>query len=95
MLTKIKNLFSIIKAQAIDIWNRGKMVFLAIGALILTLEFQKLKEFLLVYLGQREIKNAKTDDAQLATDQKSMNDRANSLAKQAEQENTDSDWYKK
>lgn len=95
MLDKLKAVLAVVKTQLSDIWNRGKMVFLAIGALILTLEFQKLKEFLLVYAGKREIKKDESKDQKLAEHEKLSNDQADALVQKAKQETAADDWNTK
>jgi hypothetical protein len=71
------------------------MFLLAIAALVIALEFQKLKEFLLVYMGQKQIDNAKKEDSTLATKETTENTQANALVQKAKDEPVDADWYKK
>lgn len=99
MLDKIKAAFVIIKADLADTWNRSKMYILAIAALIIALEFRKLKEFLLVYQGQQEIKKDNKEDKDLKAKEDSYNQQADALVKKAgEEKNSEKpvtdDWNK-
>ena len=95
MDTKLKAIWAIIVAQVKDIWNRSKIFILAIAALIITLEFQKLKELIIVYLGNKELKNDKKEDATLAAKESSENQQADILVKKAQNESADDDWNEK
>lgn len=100
MLDKAKAILATIKAQAADIWNRSKMFILAIAGIILAIEFQKIKDFFLVYAGQKEIKKDQEKDQNLAKQEKEANDQANALIEQAkqlpsQQEPVSEDWYTK
>lgn len=86
MLDKVKSFLSTIGTDLKDTWNRSKMVILAVGALILALEFRKLKEFLLVYAGKKEIDKDKKEDSQLKAKEDSANAQADALVKQAKEE---------
>ncbi len=100
MLDKLKALWTTVKAQLADIWNRSKIFLLAIVGLVLALEFQKLKEFFLAYMGQKEINKAETKDQNLASQENTTNVQADVLVKDAqelpkEEKPVDDDWYKK
>lgn len=95
MLSKIKAIADIVWVDVKDTYSRCKIVLFAIGALILALEFQKLKDFLLVYFGQRQLKETEKADTDLALEENTANDEANALEQKAKQETTDNDWYKK
>lgn len=100
MLAKIKAIWAIILSELKDIWNRGKMVLIALLALIGILEFEKLKELLLVYLANKQMKSTNKTDQGLATKQDSANSQADSLVQQAQQLGNNQptvqpDWYKK
>jgi hypothetical protein len=100
MKAKLQVLLSTIGSQLADIWNRSKMFLLAIGAVLIALEWQKIKEALLVYAGQREIKKDKVEDANLAKQESAANTQADALVKDAEslptqEKPVDDDWNKK
>lgn len=95
MKAKLQFLLSTIGSQLADIWNRSKMFLLAIAALVVALEWQKLKEFMLVYMGQKQINNAKKEDSTLAAKESTENVQADALVQKASNEPTDADWYKK
>ncbi len=100
MMQKIKYFISILKADASDTWRRSKMVLLAIGALILTLEFRKIMDAITVYMGQRAINNATKKDANLKTQEGDLNSKADDLIKEASdmpshENQVGLDWYKK
>lgn len=84
MKAKLASIWTSIKADAEDTWNRSKIFLLAIAALIIALEFQKLKEFLLMYMGKKEIANSEKEDQQLAAQEHMKNTQADILVKQAE-----------
>jgi hypothetical protein len=99
-ITKIKNILNIIKTDLADTWNRSKVFILAILGIIAAIEFQKIKQFLLVYMGQKEIKKDDVQDQKLANEENSDNNQANALEQQAaslssEEKSVESDWYKK
>jgi hypothetical protein len=94
MLSKLKALWTVVIAQLADIWNRSKMVLLAIGALIVTLEFQKLKEFLLVYAGKKELQADQTKSDTLGVQESSENKQADTLVAKAANESVADDWNK-
>jgi hypothetical protein len=99
MLTKIKSILSNIGTDLADTWNRSKIYILALGAVVLTFEFQKLKQFLLAYEGKKEIQADDKKDQKLATAEKNESDQADALAKQAkdlpnQQKPVDENWNK-
>ena len=99
MKAKLLAILTAVKNDLLDTWQRCKILILAIGALILALEFQKLKEFLLVYFGQRQLKSDQKQDAKLATQENDDNQKADALVKEAQslpsQETPVTDeWYK-
>jgi hypothetical protein len=100
MLGKVKVIWAAILAELKDIWNRGKMVLLALLALIGIVEFKKIQEWLLAYMAQKELKSANNKDQTLATSEKADNDAANTLVQDANdlqslKKPVTSDWYKK
>ncbi len=100
MLTKLKAILSAIWSDTKDTWARIKIYVLAIGALVIALEFRKLKEFLITYQGKKEIQQDKKQDAQLADKEKNANDASNALVQEAnnlpnQQPPITDDWNKK
>ena len=100
MKGKIVAIWAAIKADAIDTWQRSKFFLLGLAALLLALEFQKLKEFLLLYFGQKEMKDTERKDQDLANKENSENAQADALIKQAQdlpkqEQPIDDNWYKK
>jgi hypothetical protein len=85
MLAKLKVLWAGIAAQLLDIWNRSKVFILAILALVIAFEWQKLKEYLMVKAGQKELQNADKQDVTLANQEQTANNAANALVQQAQQ----------
>lgn len=85
MLAKLTALWTTFKTDMGDTWQRSKIFVFAIGALIVALEFQKLKEFLLVWLGERQIKSATKQDATLAATEKKDSQAADVLVAQAQE----------
>jgi len=53
--------------------------------LLVALEWEKIKETVLVYLGQKEIKNDQKQDSTLAATEKKDSDAADALVQQAQQ----------
>lgn len=97
---KLKSLFSDLKTEILDIWQKSKMYVLAGLALLIAFEFRKLKEYLLVRAGAQEIKKDTKEDAILADKEKDANTQADALVKQAEQLPTEEkpvgdDWNQK
>lgn len=100
MKARLQALLAVVVAELKDIWNRGKMVLLALLALIGIVEFEKLKELLLVYLANKQIKSNNKIDQGLAAKQDSANSQADALVQQAQQLGSNQptvqpDWYKK
>jgi hypothetical protein len=95
MVTKLKSLLTSVLAELKDIWQRSKMYLLGIAAILAAIEFQKIKEMLLVYLGKKEIVKATKEDAALATQENQANQQADALVTQAGQETAADDWNKK
>lgn len=101
MVAKIKAFLAVVWADTKDTWGRIKIYVLAILAVIVTLEFQKIKDALLAYSGKKEIQNDQKKDQTLAIQEKTDNDAADQLVKDAEalpsqtQPITDENWYKK
>jgi hypothetical protein len=99
MLAKLKSLWTFVKADLLDTWQRSKMLILAVLGAVLYLEWQNLKSALLVYMGQKEITKDKKEDQTLATQENTDNNQANTLLQQAQQLPNQqplvgSDWYK-
>ena len=103
MLAKIKIFLSkawtTIRTQIADIWNRTKIFILAIAALIIAFEWQKLKAYLLVKSGQQEMKKDNAEDQTLAAKETQANNAANALVQKSSQESANDkpitdDWNK-
>lgn len=94
-MNSLKVFFLALKAQLLDIWDRGKIFFFSILGLIVFFEWQKVKEFLLTYMSQKEIQADKKEDQQLASKEKTENDQVNVLEQKASNEITDDSWYQK
>jgi|ERR1035437_1169885 hypothetical protein len=99
MIDKLKVLWATVKNQSKDIWNRSKMFIIAIGAIILAIEFQKIKQALIVYAGKKEIEKDKAKDSVLASQENTANAQADALVQKAQEEPSkeqpvSDDWYK-
>ena len=79
MLNKLKALLASFKAEIKDTWERSKMYILGILAIIVALEFRKLKEYLTAKAAQQEMKKDKKDDANLAGKENAANAQAAAL----------------
>lgn len=100
MLAKLKSYVSTAIIPLSVIWDQIRGFVIAIGAIIVAIEFNKIKEYLLVKAGAKEISKAKSQDQSLANQEQSNEQKADTLVKQAEQlpgqENpVDVNWYKK
>jgi len=100
MIAKIKAFLGTVWADTKDTWSRIKIYVLAILAVIVTLEFQKIKDALLAYGGKKEIQEDQKKDQTLAVQEKTDNDAADQLVKDAEalpskDETVTEDWYTK
>lgn len=83
MKAKLLSIWASIKTDLYDTWNRSKIFLLAIAGIIVALEFQKLKEFLLVYMGKKEIQKDEKKDQQLATQEHTESAQADVLVQEA------------
>lgn len=92
---KIKIFFNSLGGQLLDIWNRSKIFLIAIGALLLALEFKKIKEALLLYAGKKEIQTDEKQDQVLADKEHKDSGDADKLVQKSKEESADDDWYKK
>ena len=100
MLNRIKLALSLVWTDLVDTYKRVKILLLAILAAIVYLEWRKIKEALLVYSGQKEIKTDNKQDQDLKSKENSDNQQADALQKQAQdlpkqEQPIDEDWYKK
>ncbi len=95
MLDKVKLALSTVWADCVDTYKRCKILCIAIGAAIIYLEWNKIKEALLVYAGKKEMAKDKKEDSALASQEESAEQQANALEQKAKQETSDDDWYKK
>lgn len=100
MKDKLIAIWNVVVNQAKDVWNRSKVVIVAIGAIILALEYQKIKEWVIAYLGQKEMDNSKKQDIQLEAKEDTDNNKANALIEDAknlpsQEKPVTADWNKK
>jgi hypothetical protein len=96
MLVKLKNFSKVVWSDICDTYQRIKIFLLAILAAIIYFEWQKIKEYLLLKSGQKEIDNSKKEDQKLSSQEEASNQQANALQKKAENEpSPGDDWYKK
>jgi len=101
MLVKLKAIAATVWADVVDTYKRCKIILLAVGACIVYLEFNKIKEALLVSGEKKEMASDNKQDQALATKEKTENDAANVLVADANklgQQSTtpvDPDWYEK
>lgn len=99
MLDKLKAFWTIVKAQIADIWNKSKMYLIAIAGIVFAIEWRRIKEALMVYSGSKEIAKDKKEDTNLATQEKTANQQAETLIQKANQEGSQNptvtdDWNK-
>lgn len=99
MKTKLTALWAIVLAQLADIWNRSKMFLLAIGAIVVAIEWQKLKEWLMINAGKKELQKDQKQDQALATTETADNKQADALVQQADalpgqEQPVKPDWFK-
>jgi hypothetical protein len=96
MLDKLKAILNMVWFDICDTYRRIKIVVFAIVGIIIALEFNKLKEFLIAYQGKKEMEKDQKIDSDLASKEKTENDQADALTKKAKDEpNPSNDWYKK
>lgn len=86
--------------DAKSLWNEHKLFFIIFGALILIVKFRDILIDILVSSANREMTDAKKQDASLAADENKANAQADELVKKAAEEPAkekpvDDDWYKK
>lgn len=99
MLSGAKLFFKAVYADLVDTYERLKIVIFAVLALIGYLEFDKIKDAVIVYSGKKEIQNDQKKSDALGIQETQENQQADALVKQAqdlpkqEQPVTDS-WYK-
>lgn len=99
MKDKVIAFLKTVWADIVDTYKRFKLVFIAVGGIILALEFQKIKTFILVYMGQKEIDSANKQDQILSSKESTANQQADALVKEAnelpsKQAQVNEDWYK-
>jgi hypothetical protein len=100
MLSNFKIFLLAVWADICDTYKRIKVILFAVLAAIIYLEFDKIKEYLLVRTGQKEIKKDDVKDQKLANQEQSEVSEANDLEKEANQLPTQEqpvsdDWYLK
>jgi len=99
MLEKMKSIWGSIKADSVDTYRRIKIVLIAIAAILLAIEYKKIKEAILIYMGNRLIKNTKKESYELQTQVNTLNNQANQMVKEAkelpsQEKPVDANWYK-
>lgn len=104
MIDKIKaffsNLLSVIKSKVSFIWNSVKYIFFAIVGIVVLIEYNKIKEWLLVRAGQKEIANDNKVDKSLSTQENAAKSQADALEAQSralpgEEAPVSENWYEK
>lgn len=85
MIDNFKLFLGGLKSQLEDIWNRSKMVLLAIVALVVALEFQKIKDALILYSGKKEIEKDKDEEKVLSKKENDEKTEADSFVKAAQE----------
>ncbi len=84
MKAKLLAIWTSVKADLADTWVRTKIWLLGILAIVVAIEFEKIKQFLLVYMGKKEIQKDQKIDAKLSAQESSENTQANLLIQEAE-----------
>lgn len=84
MKAKLAALWAAFKTDMFDTWKRCKIVILAIGAIIVTLEFRKIMLTVMTKLGQIELDRAKKADDKAATQETLTKAQADALVQQAD-----------
>jgi hypothetical protein len=100
MGAKLKAFLATIWADIVDTYKRSKLVLLAIAAVVITLEFNRIKEAIAIASAKKVDKDAHTDDTKLAAQETQLNQEADAAVKQAAQETQNEapvtdDWNKK
>jgi hypothetical protein len=100
MKAKLQILLQGIGRDLLDTWQRSKMVLLAIGAAIIYFEFDKIKEALTVNQAKKEITDTEKKDSQLAQEENSDKQKADSFVHEAQSLSSQNspvteDWYEK
>lgn len=99
-MDKFKAFMASLKNEIVDTWERGKMVLLTIGGLIIALEFRAIKEWATAYLNSKMIQKTAAKGAQLEMAEDAANKQADALvadanALPASEKPISNDWYKK
>ena len=89
-----------IKSALKSLWNNMKVVVLAIGAILVAINLNKLRSMITLFMGKKELENADKKDVVLKTEQAELNDTANQLVSDAQslpgkQESVGLDWNRK
>jgi cell division protein FtsL len=84
MVDKLKLFYNGLISQLKDIWNRSKVFIIAIGAAVIYLEWNRIKEAFQVYMGQKELNSTNKKDQSLETQENNANAQANSLIQAAQ-----------
>lgn len=99
MGAKLNALWATVKSELGDMWQKSKMWILAAVAIVIALEWRKLKEKWLVNAGNKQIQSSNKQDQALASQEKIDNAGAEALIKEAaelpaEAPPVQTDWYK-
>ena len=84
MMDKIKSMFVAFKADMGDTWKRLKIVVIAIGAILVAIEFGKIRDFIISFMGKRELKQADKKDENLKKEESDLNTKANKIIADAD-----------
>jgi hypothetical protein len=100
MKTKLLAFLSALKNDLADTYKRLKIYFFAFGVLLITFEWEKIKQVLTVWAAQREMKQTTAKDETLKVQEGALNASADALVKDANalpdsQKPVTLDWNKK
>lgn len=95
MLSKLKAVLISVWADVCDTYKRVKVYLLALLAIVAIWEWRKIKEALLVRMGQKQIDSANKQDQKLSAQEAQENQQAEALVKKSGNEPAEDDWYKK
>lgn len=85
MTSKVKAFLQSVWNDLVDTYKRIKVFLLGLVAIIVLIEWQKIKAILLIYLGKKQLQSAQKEDQILATSADQANKQADALVQQAEQ----------
>jgi len=99
MSSKISALWTTIKTELYDVWNKSKMYIIAGVSLLIYLKWRQIKEALIVNAGNKAIQSSNKQDQTLATQENIDKSGADALVAAAaalpvEAPPVAADWYK-